>query len=153
MDGAGIRSLLQLGAEGVQLGTAFLLCPESATDAGYRQALSAEPPPQTVMTAAISGRPARSIDNAFCEIGRRHPGCCLPTTRWPTTRESAGGRGESAGRVGIWGAMGRRGVAMIRALPAADLMQALIREGGFCTQQPRRDGDLPRLPMSDRADV
>ena len=29
-----------------------------------------------------------------------------------------------------------------------DLMQALIREGGFCTQQPRRDGDLPRLPMS-----
>jgi hypothetical protein len=45
------------------------------------------------------------------------------------------------------------GVAMIRALPAADLMQALIREGGFCTQPPRRDGDLPRLLMSDRADV
>ena len=33
MDGAGIASVMQLGAQGVQLGTAFLLCPESAADA------------------------------------------------------------------------------------------------------------------------
>ncbi len=46
MDGAGIRSMMHLGAEGVQLGTAFLLCPESATDVGYRQALSGEPAPK-----------------------------------------------------------------------------------------------------------
>ncbi len=32
MDGAGIASVMQLGAQGVQLGTAFLLCPESAAD-------------------------------------------------------------------------------------------------------------------------
>ncbi|MFH0405161.1 NAD(P)H-dependent flavin oxidoreductase, partial [Klebsiella quasipneumoniae] len=38
MDGAGIASVMQLGAQGVQLGTAFLLCPESAADAGYRAA-------------------------------------------------------------------------------------------------------------------
>ncbi|MFV1389030.1 NAD(P)H-dependent flavin oxidoreductase, partial [Klebsiella pneumoniae] len=39
MDGAGIASVMQLGAQGVQLGTAFLLCPESAADAGYRAAI------------------------------------------------------------------------------------------------------------------
>ncbi len=35
------------------------------------------------MTTAISGRPARSIDNAFCETGRRNPGLCpgLPSLR------------------------------------------------------------------------
>lgn len=154
MDGAGIRSLLQLGAEGVQLGTAFLLCPESATDAGYRQVLSTEPPPQTVMTAAISGRPARSIDNAFCEIGRRHPGVLPPD--YPVAYDAGKALAAVARAQGEWGFGAQwagEGVAMIRALPAADLMQALIREGGFCTQQPRRDGDLPRLPMSDRADV
>lgn len=32
MDGAGIASVMQLGAQGIQLGTAFLLCPESAAD-------------------------------------------------------------------------------------------------------------------------
>jgi nitronate monooxygenase len=40
--------------------------------------------------------------------------------------------------MGIWGTLGRTGVGMIRALPAADLMQTLIREGGFSTQPSRR---------------
>lgn len=40
MHGAAIASLMQLGASGVQLGTAFLLCPEAGIDSGYRQALT-----------------------------------------------------------------------------------------------------------------
>lgn len=39
MDGAGIHAALSLGAKAVQMGTAFILCPESAANAGYRQLL------------------------------------------------------------------------------------------------------------------
>ena len=43
MDGAGIAASLALGAAAAQLGTAFIACPESSADAGYRAALSALP--------------------------------------------------------------------------------------------------------------
>ena len=39
MDGQGIRAMLDLGADAAQLGTAFILCPESSANAGYRQTL------------------------------------------------------------------------------------------------------------------
>ncbi|ANZ06111.1 NAD(P)H-dependent flavin oxidoreductase [Raoultella ornithinolytica] len=139
MDGAGIRSMMHLGAEGVQLGTAFLLCPESATDAGYRQALSGEPTPETVMTAAISGRPARCIDNAFCETGRRNPDVMPPD--YPLAYDAGKALAAAAKAQGEWGFGAHwagQGVGMIRALPAAELMQTLIREGGFSTQPSRR---------------
>ena len=55
-------------ADGVQLGTAFLLCPESSTDSGYREALKSASDGQTVLTSAISGRPARCLVNGWREI-------------------------------------------------------------------------------------
>jgi nitronate monooxygenase len=61
MDGAGIVAALTLGAAAAQLGTAFVACPESSADAGYRAALLGPMAEYTVMTAAISGRPARCL--------------------------------------------------------------------------------------------
>src|SRR5438270_119106 len=55
MDGAGIAAALALGATAAQLGTAFVACPESAADAGYRAALLGPPAEHTVMTAVLSG--------------------------------------------------------------------------------------------------
>ncbi len=69
MDGAGIAAALALGASAAQLGTAFVLCPESSADAGYRRALSSSATVRTVMTSAISGRPARSVVNRFTDLG------------------------------------------------------------------------------------
>src|SRR5262249_41157462 len=63
MDGAGIAAALKLGAAAAQLGTAFLLCDESQADEGYRAALRSEAAYHTVMTRAISGRPARCLPN------------------------------------------------------------------------------------------
>ncbi len=60
MDGAGIAACLMLGASAAQMGTAFIGCPESAADDGYRAALH-DKGVETVMTIAISGRPARCI--------------------------------------------------------------------------------------------
>ena len=63
MDGNGIAAALQLGAVAVQMGTAFILCPESAASASYRSALKSERANHTAVTSAISGRPARGIVN------------------------------------------------------------------------------------------
>src|SRR5580704_6032591 len=57
MDGAGIAAALALGAAAAQLGTAFIACPESSADTGYRAALAGHGAHHTVMTSAISGRP------------------------------------------------------------------------------------------------
>lgn len=63
MDGQGIRAALDLGAVAAQLGTAFVLCPESAASEGYRAALRGPGSAHTRMTRALSGRPARGIVN------------------------------------------------------------------------------------------
>lgn len=68
MDGRSIAAAMLLGAEGVQLGTAFLLCPEATTAKPYRRALAAGGP--TAVTRAISGRPARGIANRLVVEGR-----------------------------------------------------------------------------------
>ncbi|WP_077049171.1 nitronate monooxygenase family protein [Pseudomonas sp. KK4] len=63
MDGAGIKAVLQLGASAAQLGTAFILCPESSANAAYREALKGPRAHQTQVTSVISGRPARGMVN------------------------------------------------------------------------------------------
>src|SRR5581483_10319325 len=61
MDGRGIAAALALGADGVQLGTAFLRCREAGTPPPYRQALAQARDEDTAVTAVYSGRPARAI--------------------------------------------------------------------------------------------
>lgn len=63
MDGAGIKAVLQLGASAAQLGTAFILCPESSANAAYRETLQGPRAHQTRVTRVISGRPARGMVN------------------------------------------------------------------------------------------
>jgi nitronate monooxygenase len=63
MDGAGIKAVMQLGASAAQLGTAFILCPESSASSAYREALKGPRAHQTKVTSAISGRPARGMVN------------------------------------------------------------------------------------------
>jgi nitronate monooxygenase len=62
-DGRGVAAALALGAAGVQLGTAFLRCPEATTGPLHRAALGAAAEDATVLTNVITGRPARSIVN------------------------------------------------------------------------------------------
>lgn len=72
MDGRGVAAVLALGAEAAQLGTAFLRCPEAGTNATHRAALAAAGPDGTVITSALTGRAARTIDNRLTrELGDR----------------------------------------------------------------------------------
>jgi nitronate monooxygenase len=71
-DGRGIAAALALGASGVQIGTAFLLAEEAATPEPHRRAIGRSDDASTVVTAAISGRPARAIVNRYVEAMASH---------------------------------------------------------------------------------
>lgn len=69
-DAAGVAAMLALGAAGVQVGTAYLFCPEAATSAVHRAALKSAAASHTALTNVFTGRPARAIMNRLMkEIG------------------------------------------------------------------------------------
>lgn len=66
----GVAAAMALGAAGVQVGTTFLLCPETNTSPLHRTALMSEAANHTALTNVFTGRPARSIVNRLIrEIG------------------------------------------------------------------------------------
>ena len=62
-DAKGVAAALALGAAGVQVGTAYLLCPEATTSVVHRAALQSEAARHTALTNVFTGRPARAILN------------------------------------------------------------------------------------------
>jgi nitronate monooxygenase len=69
-DASGVAAAIALGAAGVQVGTAWLLCPEATTSAVHRAALKSEAARHTALTNVFTGRPARGIVNRIvCEVG------------------------------------------------------------------------------------
>jgi nitronate monooxygenase len=69
-DADGVAAALQLGAAAVQVGTAYLLCPEATTSAVHRAALKSDAARHTAVTNVFTGRPARAIVNRFvAEVG------------------------------------------------------------------------------------
>lgn len=73
-DAPGVAAALALGAAGVQVGTAYLLCPEATTSAVHRAALQGDAAHCTAFTNLISGRPARGIVNRLMrELGPMNP--------------------------------------------------------------------------------
>lgn len=69
-DARGVAAALALGTAGVQVGTAYLLCPEARISAMHRTAIQSEAAASTVITNLLSGRPARGILNRLIrELG------------------------------------------------------------------------------------
>jgi len=64
-DGRGIAAALALGASAVQMGTAFLFCPESRASAFQRTALKTAHDDSTALTNVFTGRPARAVITQF----------------------------------------------------------------------------------------
>jgi nitronate monooxygenase len=66
-DARGIAAAFNLGASGVQLGSAFLSCPEASISEAHRSAVRNAQDDDTRLTRAFSGRPARARNNAYME--------------------------------------------------------------------------------------
>ena len=128
MDGRGVKSVLNLGAIAAQLGTAFIGCPESAADEGYRAALQSDAAHQTVMTRAISGRPARCLRNSFTDWGQT---TMATTPDYPVAYDAGKALNTAAKAFGDWrfGAQwAGQGTPLSRSLPVADLIRTLEQE-------------------------
>jgi nitronate monooxygenase len=128
MDGRDIAAALKLGAAAVQLGTAFLPCPESGAPAAYKQALLDAKADTTVITRAFSGRPARGLTNRFIAMANGKEDFILPFRQQNDLtrpmRNAAGQKGV-ADYISLWAG---QGVARSRQMPAAALMRALLAE-------------------------
>jgi nitronate monooxygenase len=127
MDGRDVAAM-KLGAAAVQLGTAFLPCPESGAPAVYKRALLEAKNDTTVITRAFSGRPARGITNTFIAMVAGNEHAILPFRQQNDLtrpmRNAAGLKGDP-GFISLWAG---QGVARSRALPAGELVKLLVEE-------------------------
>jgi len=129
MDGAGIAAVLKLGASAAQMGTAFIGCPESDADAGFRAALASDAAFHTTMTRVISGRPARCLANRFTAWGRDVEAAAVPD--YPLAYDAGkalNAAGKPANEAGYGAQWAGQGAPMARFLPAAQLIRTLINE-------------------------
>jgi nitronate monooxygenase len=122
MDGAGLAAVLAAGASAAQLGTAFLGCPEAGTHPAHRAALATPGGPGTEITRAFTGRPARSIRNAFLDAHTAVAPAAYPQVHNMTRPIRAGGDPAVSN---LWAG---QGYPLGRQLPAAELVVALLAE-------------------------
>ncbi|SOC28034.1 NAD(P)H-dependent flavin oxidoreductase [Thalassospira xiamenensis] len=128
MDGAGIAAVLDLGAVSAQLGTAFIACPESSADEGYRRALMGAGAYHTQLTSLISGRPARAIANRFTAL-KDTLDAAVPS--YPIAYDAGKALNAAAkakGEDGFGAQWAGQGAPLARAMPAAELVTTLMRE-------------------------
>jgi nitronate monooxygenase len=129
MDGAGIAAVLAAGAVAAQLGTAFVATDESLADAAYRERLASPAAHHTVMTRAISGRPARILLNDFTRWSACVPDSAVPA--YPIAYDagkSLHAAARAAGRNGYGAQWAGQGAPLARAMPVRALMEALADE-------------------------
>jgi nitronate monooxygenase len=124
-DGRGIVAAFALGAAGVQIGTAYLRCPESKVIGPARIALAQATDESTMITNVMTGRPARGVANRLMrEVGPVSPDA-------PQFPHAATGlaplkaAAEKQGRVDFTNLWAGQAVRLGREMPAAELTRAL----------------------------
>lgn len=125
-DGRGIAAAFMLGACGVQMGTAFLSCPEASVSDVHLEAIRNAKDDDTRLTRAFSGRPARARRNNYIESMAV---CRDPLPDFPTMYSLSGPLMATSGetldfRFLLYG----QAAALNREMPAAELVQTLVTE-------------------------
>lgn len=126
-DARGVAAAMALGAAGVQVGTAYLLCPEAQTSSVHRAALQSDAARHTRLTRLFSGRPARSIVNRIIrELASDEsvvPAFPLASGALAALRQAA----ERQGRDDFTPLWSGQNAAGCKAIGAADLTLELAR--------------------------
>lgn len=120
-----VAAAMTLGAAGVQVGTAYLLCPEATTSAVHRAALKSEAARHTALTNVFTGRPARGIVNRIMRelgpISTAAPAFPLAASGIAPLRAKAESQGSGEFSP-LWSGQNASGC---REIPAADLTREL----------------------------
>lgn len=123
-DGRGIAAALALGAAGVQIGTAYLRCPESRVSAPGRAALAGAADNSTAITNVMTGRPARGVINRpMRDIGP----VSADAPAFPHAATALGplkAAAETLGKTDFSNLWAGQAVRLGRELPAAELTRA-----------------------------
>ena len=127
-DARGIVAALALGASAVQIGTAYLFCPEARIVTPHRAALKAAWDDDTVLTRVFTGRPARGIVNrvvrevgAMSDLPPQFPlagGALMPLR----------GKSEPAGSGDFTPMWSGQAMRLGREMPADALTRTLVEE-------------------------
>ena len=127
-DAKGVAAAMALGAAGVQVGTAYLLCPEATTSAIHRAALKSKAAHHTALTNIFTGRPARGIVNRIMRelgpISTATPAFPLATAAIVPLRAKAEAQG-SGDFSPLWAGQNASGC---KEVPAADLTRELTAD-------------------------
>ncbi len=127
-DGRGIAAALVLGAAAVQIGTAYLLCPESGFKPIQRETLRHAHDNSTALTNVLTGRPARAVVTRFARelgfIDSEAPAFPYPTSAAAPLRAKA----EADGNPDFIYALFGQSAAMAREVPAGELTKTLAAE-------------------------
>jgi len=129
MDGQSIRAALDLGAVAAQMGTAFILCPESAASNNYRENLKSDRSRRTQLTSVISGRPARGMVNRLITVGESANSPIPPS--YPVAYDAAKQLNLAAAKQGnheFSAQWAGQGAPLARELPAPELIKTLVQE-------------------------
>src|ERR1700753_4215467 len=124
-DGRGIAAAFALGAAGVQIGSAYLRCPESTVIAPARQMLAQAMDDSTVITNVMTGRPARGVANRVMrEVGP----ICPEAPAFPHSATALGPLKQAAeklGKVDFTSLWAGQAVRVGREMPATELTRTL----------------------------
>lgn len=127
-DGQGIAAALTLGASAAQLGTAFLVTPESGADGAWKKTVRASVDSSTTLTCGFTGKPARGIPNKLSETLSALDGELPPypqLDRLTAPIRTAAKQKSNADYASYWS--GQSG-HLTRSLPATKLVQILEQE-------------------------
>jgi nitronate monooxygenase len=126
-DGRGIAAALALGAAGVQIGSAYLRCPESKLIAPARKALAEASDDATVITNVMTGRPARGVANRVMREVGPVAAEAPPFPHAATALSPLKAAAEKLGKVDFTNLWAGQAVALGREMPAAELTRALAQ--------------------------
>ncbi|MCX2981109.1 nitronate monooxygenase [Halieaceae bacterium IMCC14734] len=135
MDARGMVASFALGAAAVQMGTAFLGCPETALAQPWDAALNAAEADDTCVTSTLSGKPARGIRNRYINDLERADTPLLPyPAQYAVSRvlRQSTVRAGSADFMAMWAG---QGVGLYSNLPAAERVEQLIDEANTLIRQ------------------
>lgn len=129
MDGRGIAAALALGADAVQMGTAFLTTAESGIPPAYKDAILAARETDTRVTRAFSGRAARGLVNRFMdEVEQRGPDANLGYPAQNALTRPLRSEAAKQNRPEFLSLWAGQGVRLARRETAADLVRRLTEE-------------------------